>query len=67
MALQERHRPEDFLTESNPGGGTPGGELDAFSTAAFGLLAKGDAVINRALAKGNSETFLAANRQLGGE
>ena len=50
-----------------PAGGNPGGGLDELRNAARDFLAAGDDAINKALSKGNSEAFLTANRQEGGE
>jgi hypothetical protein len=67
MTLRERQQikhpqnPQASLQEENHSG--PPGELFA---RAEGLLAAGDAAINRVLS-GNSETFLRASRQQGGE
>lgn len=48
-------------------GGTPAeGELDRLRRDAEDLLAAGDAAIERALS-GNSQAFLHANRQQGGQ
>lgn len=50
-----------------PGGSEPaGGELDRLRRDAEDLLAAGDAAIERALS-GNSQAFLQANRQAGGQ
>ena len=49
------------------GGGDPGGGLDHLREQASRFLAAGDEAINRALANSDSETFLRANRQQGGQ
>lgn len=55
----ERQRPQD--------GGVPGGDnLGAIGDAAARLVAAGDAAIDRALS-GDSDAFLRANRQQGGQ
>ena len=67
MTLRERQHikhpqnPPTTVSEESHSG--PPGELFA---KAEGLLAAGDAAINRVLS-GNSETFLQASRQQGGE
>ncbi len=53
-----------------PNGGAPGDDSDklaAMREKASRFLAAGDAAINSALAKTDSETFLNANKQTGGE
>lgn len=68
--MRFRERANDDLHEQeqqNPPSGTPAGEnLDRLREAAELLLAAGGDAINRALS-GNSEAFLAANRQQGGQ
>jgi len=49
------------------GGGDSGGGLDHLREQANRFLAAGDDAINHALANSNSEAFLRANRQQGGE
>jgi hypothetical protein len=49
------------------GGGDSGGGLDSLREQANRFLAAGDEAINRALANSDSEAFLRANRQQGGE
>ena len=49
------------------GGGDSEGGLDHLREQAHRFLAAGDEAINRALSSSNSETFLRANRQQGGE
>jgi hypothetical protein len=48
------------------GGGGGGGHLEALRQQATAFLAAGNAIINATLS-GNSEAFLAANRQQGGQ
>lgn len=67
MNLRER------LHQDEPGGGTPapapppaGGQLGDLHRAGDDLLAAGDEAIRRALS-GDSEAFLRANRQKGGQ
>ncbi len=63
--MRQRERANDERHQA--GGGTAGGDnLDGLSTEATRLLAAGDEAIERALS-GNSEAFLAANRQHGGQ
>jgi hypothetical protein len=49
------------------GGGDSGGGLDHLREQANRFLAAGDEAINSALANSDSEAFLRANRQQGGE
>jgi len=49
------------------GGGDSGGGLDHLREQANRFLAAGDEAINHALADSDSEAFLRANRQHGGE
>jgi len=65
MPLRERIHHED----EGPGADGPagGGGLDAARNAARDLLAAGDDAIKKALSKRNSEQFLSAVRQEGGE
>ncbi len=49
------------------GGGDSGGGLDHLREQANRFLAAGDEAINHALADSDSEAFLRANRQQGGE
>jgi hypothetical protein len=56
--------------QDNPqsaGGDNPGGGLDHLREQANRILAAGDEAIDRALANSDSETFLRASRQQGGE
>jgi hypothetical protein len=63
--MRQRERDQD---DSQPvAGGAPGADnLDQLRTAASELLAAGDDAIERALSR-NSEAFITANRQHGGE
>ena len=57
-------------TDGDPQGapGTPAaGSLESLRQQADRFLAAGDDAINRALANSDSETFLRANRQQGGQ
>lgn len=64
MRFRER---ENERQRQNPAGQAPeGGNLDALRAEANELLAAGDDAINRVLS-GNSEAFLLANRQQGGQ
>ena len=58
---EETHRPDG--ADPPPAGG---GELDELRRAGEDLLAAGDEAIRRALS-GDSEAFLRANRQQGGQ
>jgi hypothetical protein len=49
------------------GGGAPEGGLDSLREQANRFLEAGDEAIDRALANSDSEAFLRANRQQGGE
>jgi len=67
MRLRERANDMHEQEPQNPSSGTPASDnLDALREAAERLLAAGDDAINRALS-GNSEAFLEANRQQGGQ
>jgi hypothetical protein len=57
---------QDYRTPTG-GCGDTGSGLDQLRDQANRFLAAGDEAINRALANSNSETFLRANRQQGGE
>lgn len=70
MMPQERQRTRDDTQAPGgapppPGGDTAG--LAALRSAGQEFLAAGDAAIDRALSKGNSEAFLTANKQRGGQ
>jgi hypothetical protein len=63
--MRERERQHEQLPQ--PGGGDPGnGNLAAIGDTVGRLLAAGDAAIDRALSA-DSEAFLRANRQQGGQ
>jgi hypothetical protein len=64
--MDERER--QIRHESRPaaGEGAPGGNLDALSAAANRMIAAADSALERVLS-GNSEEFLRANRQHGGQ
>jgi len=64
--MQEKER-YDYTPPTGGGNGNSGGGLDEMREQANRFLAAGDEAINRALASSNSETFLRANRQHGGE
>ena len=66
MELRERRREDDQAGGNGPVGGGGGGNLDETRRAGEEFLAAGDAAINKALS-GNSEQFLAAHRQQGGQ
>ncbi|HXI54318.1 MAG TPA: hypothetical protein VNH84_22550 [Candidatus Saccharimonadales bacterium] len=61
---RERHAPQP-TPEAGPAG-PDGGNLDALSAEGAAFLAAGAQIVNAALS-GNSEAFLAANRQQGGQ
>jgi hypothetical protein len=63
--MREKLR-EDHAGCGGGGAGT-GDNLDALREQADRFLAAGDEAINRALANSDSEAFLQANRQQGGE
>jgi hypothetical protein len=64
--MSELQRPGEQPPEGNDPPATGGQRLGELHRAGFDLLAAGDAAIRRALSK-NSETFLRANRQRGGQ
>ena len=65
--MKARERQHEERERSPAGDAEPGGDnLAAIGDAAARLLAAGDAAIERALS-GDSEAFLRANRQRGGE
>lgn len=67
MRFRERTNDEHNQEQQNTPSVTPAGEnLDSLREDAERLLAAGDDAINRALS-GNSEAFLVANRQQGGQ
>jgi len=59
-------RPDNERTQQ-PTGGDPGSLLESMRQEASQFLSAGDEAINRALAGSNSEAFLRAGRQQGGE
>jgi hypothetical protein len=65
MRFLQRER--DTLSGPSDPSGEPSGQLEGYQRAGAELLAAGDAAIQRALAGSDSEAFLAANRQQGGE
>jgi hypothetical protein len=68
MRLRDRHVFDDDPARINhaPGDAGGGGDADALRDAGEAFLAAADEAINRALS-GNSEEFLAQNRQMGGQ
>lgn len=62
MERKDRER-----TQQNPGGSGTESLLDSMRREADQFLAAGDEAINRALADSDSEAFLRAGRQEGGE
>ena len=63
--MKERERPHEERLQA--GGGVPGSDnLGSIGDAAARLLAAGDAAIDRALSN-DSDAFLRANRQQGGQ
>ena len=68
MEMRQRS-PEVHAASALPGepAGTGGPSLPDMQAAGQHFLRAGNDAINRALSKGNSEEFLAANRQAGGQ
>jgi hypothetical protein len=68
MRFRERSHDDEERQQHQPdgSGGSPGEGLAHMRQAGEDFLRAGDDAINRALS-GNSEAFLAANRQQGGE
>jgi hypothetical protein len=65
--MRERVRQQDQRDRPQSGDGIPeSGNLGAIGEAAARLLAAGDAAINRAISS-DSDAFLRANRQQGGQ
>jgi hypothetical protein len=62
-----RQKDRQDNTPPSGGGGNPEGSLDQARERANRFLAAGDEAINRALSSTDSEAFLLANRQQGGE
>jgi hypothetical protein len=68
MQFRERRLHDDTGPESNPqASGPDGSNLENVRSAGKHFLAAGNEAIQKALSKGNSEAFLAANRQAGGQ
>lgn len=63
---ENRRQQEQQIDQPGPPGGSDGSPLTRRRQAGEDLLAAGEAIINRALS-GNSEAFLTANRQQGGQ
>lgn len=63
--MRQKERQDNMPPEG--AGGDSGGGLDHLRDQANRFLAAGDEAINRALANSDSETFLRANRQQGGQ
>lgn len=67
---QQRHRPQASIPSPpetpDAGGGSSANELDATRAQGSALLAASSSIITAALS-GNSQAFLAANRQSGGQ
>ena len=66
MTLREKTRDPITAQERAGDGGGEGSNLEQIRQSANDLLAAGDAAIRRALS-GDSERFLQANRQHGGQ
>jgi hypothetical protein len=68
MELRERTNDDrqSHGGQTDPCGGGGGNHLEALRQQAAAFLAAGNAIINATLS-GNSEAFLAANRQQGGQ
>jgi hypothetical protein len=64
--MREKQRQDNASAAAGSGGGS-GDNLDNVRAQADRFLAAGDEAINRALANSDSEQFLRANRQQGGE
>ena len=68
MQFRERRLHDDTGPEGNPQASSPdGSNLENFRSAGEDFLSVGNEAIQKALSKGNSEAFLAANRQAGGQ
>lgn len=67
MRLRQRRQDDDQNQAGGPLDGSGAGDLAAMRSAGRDFLAAGDEAINKALSKGSSEAFLAANRQQGGQ
>jgi hypothetical protein len=66
MRFLERHDDQSRLSAGNTPPG-PGEELDGLRSEANRLLDAGDDAIRSALSAGNSQAFLRASRQQGGQ
>jgi hypothetical protein len=64
--MRQKER-QDNKPPNTGGSGDSGGGLDHLREQANRFLAASDEAINRALGNGDSEAFLRANRQQGGE
>jgi hypothetical protein len=64
--MKERER-QDYRPPEGAGGSSGGSGLDRLREQANRFLEVGDEAINRALADTDSEAFLRASRQQGGE
>ena len=68
MATQQRHNDDRQRAGGDPTDGADGGaNLDGLRDNARQLLRAGGAAIDRALSDGNSEAWLNATRQQGGQ
>jgi hypothetical protein len=65
--MREKERQEYRAPSGGGGGGDEGGGLDRLREQASRFLEAGDEAIDRALANSDSESFLRASRQQGGE
>lgn len=66
MRFRDLWNQREDRDEHQPGDEEPGGDLDHLRHAGEEFLAAGDEAIRRALS-GDSEAFLRANRQQGGQ
>jgi hypothetical protein len=62
-----RQKERQDKSASTSGGGNPEGGIEHLREQANRFLAAGDEAIDRALANSDSEAFLRANRQQGGQ
>ncbi|HUW55373.1 MAG TPA: hypothetical protein VMZ92_01965 [Planctomycetota bacterium] len=67
MRFRERRGHEDDGGNGNEFPGPGDGNLDRLRDAGRELLRRGDEAVNNALSRGDSEKFLSAIRQQGGE
>jgi hypothetical protein len=65
--MRQKERQDNIPAGGCGGSGNSGSNLDDLRDQAARFLAAGDEAINRALANSDSEAFLSANRQQGGE